>query len=147
MESFLDRANPIAIESNWTDEIKYLNSANDNISDEIMKIPKNTGGIYMFYIKGICLPFSERYIVYIGRCQYTDDQNINKRAKEYFKDTRPQIKKMFKFWKEYLYYRYYPDTDNNRIKSNEEMLIRAIKPEFNEDIPDKIEIQPTIKAF
>lgn len=41
------------------------------------------GGIYMFYIKGICLQFIEDYIVYIGRYKSTDNQNIRKRAKEY----------------------------------------------------------------
>ena len=106
----------------------------------------------MFYIKGICLPFIENYIIYIGRCKSTHKQNIKKRAKEYYTDDylkgkRQMIRSMFNHWKEYLYYRYYPDVDNERIDQNESILIRAILPPYNEVIPDKIDIQPTIPAF
>ena len=54
---------------------------------------------------------------------------------------------MFSRWKDHLYYRYYPDTDNERIKNNEIQLIRAILPQYNEVIPDQIEIQDSIPAF
>ena len=138
---------PILCEDNWQSEIKYLNSTNDGISDEIKEIPSDTGGIQLFFIKGITLPFFERHIVYIGRCHLSDSQNINKRAKEYFTDKRPKIKNMFKRWGQYIYYRYYPDTNNDMIDKNEVMLIRAIKPDFNEEIPDKLDYQPVTKAF
>ncbi len=46
-----------------------------------------------------------------------------------------------------IYYRYYPDTDNDTIDKNKIMLIRAIKPDFNEEIPDKLDFQPVKKAF
>ena len=115
-----DCNNPILCEDNWQSEIKYLNSTNDGISDDI---------------------------VYIGRCHLSDSQNINKRAKEYFTDKRPKIKNMFKRWGQYIYYRYYPDTNNDMIDKNEVMLIRAIKPDFNEEIPDKLDYQPVTKAF
>lgn len=139
--------NPIANEANWSKEIKYLNDTNDDISDDIKKIPNDTGGIYMFIIKGISLTFIEKYIVYIGRCQYTYDQNIRKRAKEYFKDNRDFIKYMFSHWNNYIYYRYFPDTDNNRIIENEELLLNAIWPPFNPIIPNRTEVQPTTNAF
>lgn len=93
------------------------------------------------------LPFIENYILYIGRCQYTDQQNIRKRAKEYYSDKRALISRMFHKWDKYLYYRYYPDVDNDRIKQNEVQLIRSILPYFNEDIPDNIEVRETIPAF
>lgn len=147
IENCPDYDNPILCEDNWQPEIKYLNPTNDGISDEIKAIPSNTGGIYLFFIKGITLPFMEKHIVYVGRCHYTDLQNINKRAKEYFTDKRPKIKNMFKRWGKYVYYRYFPDTNNNMIDKNEVMLIRAIKPDFNEDIPDKLDFQPIVKAF
>ena len=54
---------------------------------------------------------------------------------------------MFRKWKEHLYYRYYPDTDNELIRSNEVKLIRAIAPEYNEEIPNKIDIQESVPAF
>ena len=139
--------NPIRNIENWSKEIKYLNESNSAISNAIKKLPNNVGGIYMFYIKGINLPFIENYILYIGRCQYTGTQNIRKRAREYFKDKRDLIKAMFKLWGEHLYYRYFPDTDNEAIIQNEVQLIRAIVPYFNETIPDKIEIKPTVPAF
>lgn len=147
IENTVDSTNNIMAEQNWSSEIKYLNSSHSNISNAIKSIPNDKGGVYIFYIKGICLPFIENYILYIGRCKYTSSQNIRKRAKEYFSDERPMIKTMFKRWKEHLYYRYFPDTDNNNIDNNEIKLIRTILPPFNEVIPDKIEIQPTISAF
>lgn len=147
LEYTIDQNNPIANEANWSKEMKYLNDTNDDISDEIKNIPNNTGGIYMFFIKGLSLTFIEKYIVYIGRCQYTEDQNIRKRAKEYFKDDRDFIRSMFNHWKEYVYYRYYPDTDNERIIANEALLLNAIWPPFNPTIPSNIDVQPTINAF
>ena len=51
----VDESNPIADESNWSKEIKYLNETNDDISDDIKNIPNDTGGIYMFFLKGISL--------------------------------------------------------------------------------------------
>ena len=79
--------------------------------------------------------------------KHTINQNINKRANEYLKDERIEIKRMFRKWKEYLYYRYYPDTDNEKIRSNEVKLIRAKGPEYHEEIPDNIEIQDSVPAF
>ena len=140
--------NPIRDVQNWSSEIKYLNHSNDSISDEINNIPNNTGGIYMFFIKGINLPFIENYIIYIGRSRFTENQNIRKRAKEYFTDKkRPMIIKMFKHWKNHLYYRYYQDTDNRRISDNEIQLIRAILPPLNEVIPERLDVQQTQPAF
>ena len=139
--------NPIKNVSNWSHEIKYLNELNNDISDEIKTLPNTTGGIYIFYLKGLNLPFIENYILYIGRCQYADQQNIRKRAKEYYSDKRALISRMFHKWDKYLYYRYYPDVDNDRIKQNEVQLIRSILPYFNEDIPDNIEVRETIPAF
>ena len=141
--------NPIRNVDNWSDEIKYLNASNDDLSEGIKNLPNNTGGIYIFYIKGLNLSFIENYILYIARCQFTgtDRQHIRKRAREYYNDTRGLIVEMFSRWKDHLYYRYYPDTDNERIKNNEIQLIRAILPQYNEVIPDQIEIQDSIPAF
>lgn len=139
--------NPIRNVENWSAEIKYLNESNDDLSDEIKNLPNDTGGIYVFYVKGLNLSFMENYILYVGRCQFTGTQHIRKRAREYYKDTRDLIVEMFSRWKDYLYYRYYPDTDNDRIKNNEIQLIRAILPQYNEVIPDQIDICDSIPAF
>jgi hypothetical protein len=145
--SHVGQNNPIMNEDNWSSEIKYMNSTNENISTAIDDLPADTGGIYIFFIKGMNLPFIENYIVYIGRCRYTKNQNIRKRAKEYFLDERPMIKKMFRLWKNHLYYRYYSDKDNVAIDDNEVRLIQSVLPPFNEKIPDRIDIQKTVPAF
>lgn len=147
IENEVEANNSIRLHQNWSDEIKYLNDTNDNVSDSINMLPTNTGGIYIFYIKGLNLSFIENYIVYIGRCKITQNQNIRKRAKEYFSDNRPQITRLFKHWKQYIYYRYYPETNNDLIDSLETKLIRSILPPLNEKIPDRIEIQNTVPAF
>lgn len=134
----IDDNNPIKNEANWSKEIKYLNDTNSGISSEIKNIPKDTGGIYYFYIKGINLPFIENYILYIGRCQYTEHQNIRKRAMEYYNDSRILIQEMFNRWKEHLYYRYFPCKENEESCQDELILISAILPQYNEDIPEKI---------
>ena len=109
-------------------------------------------GIYMFFIQGPTLPFIERYIAYIGRAQFTDSQNIRKRANEYFPesqraDSRPKIANMFKHWKPYLYFQYFPCKDNSIIQRCEANLIHAIIPPFNDDIPDRIIVQNPQNAF
>lgn len=103
--NIINTENPIRNVDNWSDEIKYLNESNDDLSDDIKNLPNDTGGIYVFYIKGLNLSFIENYILYIGRCQFTETQHIRKRAREYYKDTRDLIVEMFSRWKEHLYYR------------------------------------------
>lgn len=131
----------------WSDEIKFLNATNDDLSDGIKRIPNNKGGIYIFYIKGVNLPFAENYILYIGRSQCTSFQNIRKRAREYLRPKRILIQDMFERWKPYIYYRYYLETDNDRIKQLESVLIRSIVPPFNEDIPNRIIVGVPTPAF
>lgn len=146
VDNKVDNDNPITQESNWSEEIKYYDG--DKVSQQIDRLPKDTGGIYMFYLKGINLPFIEKYIVYIGRCHYTKNtQYIRKRAKEYDSEKRPEIVRMKKHWKDYLYYRYFPETNNDQIDKDEVFLIRAIRPPFNSEIPDKIDVQVSTNAF
>lgn len=147
IDNKIDENNPITIEENWSKEIKYYEG--DVLSEDINNLPTNTGGVYVFYLKGINIPFIEKYIVYIGRCHYSNGtQYIRKRAKEYDSDnSRTDIIRMKKYWKEYLFYRYYPETNNDKIDEDERVLIRAIRPPFNSEIPDKIKVQKTTKAF
>ena len=74
-DNFVGEGNPIRNINNWSSEIKYI--VDGKLSDEIRNTPKDKGGIYMFYLKGINLPFSEYYILYIGRARLTDTENIN----------------------------------------------------------------------
>ncbi len=139
---------PIRDKNLWSDEMKYLNNTNSDISDEIKSLPTDTGGVYIFFLKGINLPFFENHILYIGRCRHTHAQNIRKRALEYFSDRdRSMIKKMFRLWSPYLFYRYFPNTNNDWIDKTEAILIRSILPPLNEKIPDKVHVQATVPAF
>lgn len=138
---------PLSKEENWSEEFKYFDSKGIDYSDEIKHLPTNTGGIYVFYLKGINLPFLENYILYVGRCHFTAHQNIRKRAKEYLSDSRALITFMRDQWRDYLYYRFSPDTNTRQIDQNEVCLIRSIAPFFNERIPDNIEIQTPVQAF
>jgi hypothetical protein len=147
-DNILPADDSIRDEKLWSIEIKYLNNDNSDISDDIKSLPTDTGGVYVFFLKGINLPFLENHILYIGRCKYTQAQNIRKRALEYFIDTkRVMIKKMFRLWSSHLFYRYFPNTDNDWIDKTEAILIRSILPPLNEKIPDKVNIQVTIPAF
>ena len=139
--------NPIRDINNWSREIKYL--VNGELSDDIRNIPPTTGGIYIFYLKGKSLPFMEYYILYVGRAKLTDTMNIQTRAIHYIYDrnSRVNIKMMFDLWGNDLYYRYYSDTDNETIERNEALLIRAIVPPYNLEIPKRIDVQPSTNAF
>lgn len=143
----LPNDSPLRNINNWSNEIHYFNNDNVTASNEIFQLPSDVGGLYVFYLKGPNLPFFENYILYIGRCHITEGQNLRKRALEYQNDKRSTIKQMMETWKENLYYRYYVDSDNDRIDNNEAFLIRAIAPYYNEQIPDSIDIQPTVNAF
>ena len=147
-DNTLPDGDPIRDEKLWSIEIKYLNHDNSGISDDIKSLPTDTGGVYIFFLKGINLPFFENHILYIGRCRYTEVQNIRKRAMEYFSDTkRAMIKRMFRLWSPYLFYRYFPNSNNDWIDKTEAILIRSILPPLNERIPDKVNIQATLPAF
>ena len=147
-DNILPTDDPIRDEKKWSVEFKYLNADNSDISNDIKSLPTDTGGLYIFFLKGINLPFFENHILYIGRCKYTRAQNIRKRALEYFTDVeRVMIRKMFRLWGTYLFYRYFPNTDNDWIAKTEALLIRAILPPLNEKIPDKVNVQATVPAF
>ena len=82
-DNILPTDDPIKDEKKWSVEFKYLNADNSDISNDIKSLPTDTGGLYIFFLKGINLPFFENHILYIGRCKYTRAQNIRKRARYY----------------------------------------------------------------
>lgn len=137
-------------EQSWSDYIKYLD-ADGNLSEELNQIPENEGGIYIFFIQGQTLPKMEMYPAYIGRALHTDDQNIQKRVKCYLRESkgnkRPKIIQLFESWKDFLYIKYFHTSDNSLIETGEKVLIRAILPPFNSDIPDRIIFKTPQKAF
>ena len=135
----------------WSDYIKYLDDEG-RVSKDLDILPNNAGGLYLFFIQGTTLPFSEKYLAYVGRAKYTDDENIRKRVKRYLwesnqKQCRPKIARLFRLWKDYLYIRFCSTTDNDLITAGESVLINAILPPFNSDLPEKICFKEPQKAF
>lgn len=135
----------------WSDYIKYLDERG-KVSKELNQLPSDTGGFYLFFIRGITLPSSEKYLAYIGRAYYTKSENLRKRVKRYlwestYKHGRPKIARLFKHWKKYLYIRYCSTDDNELIERGEASLIYAVLPPFNTDIPDKVVFKEPQKAF
>jgi hypothetical protein len=134
--------NDIVFDHNsWSEEIKFLDENETGVSNEIKTLPQDCGGIYIFFIKGVLLPYFETYIAYIGRAQFSDKQNLKIRCNAYYyeffkNDTRPKIERMIAKWGKYLYLRYYPSIDNNFIKKLEVKLINGILPPFNDEIPE-----------
>ena len=133
----------------WSGYIKYLNDKNQ-VSDEVKNLPNDYGGIYVFFIQGISLPF-ERYLAYVGRAQITEGESLRTRVLSYLPESkktngRIRIINLFKYWKDHLYIRYYKSKDNEFIKQTESALIKAILPPFNTDLTE-YKIKSPKKAF
>lgn len=135
---------------NWQ-KIKYLNDEGDDFDIAIDTVPNTHGGLYMFYVKCDILSGISEFPFYIGRAQYTDNQNLRKRVKEYFQhfyrnNERPKITRMFKYWAKELHLAYFVINDNTNIVDLEKQLINALLLPMNDEIPDQ-EIKQAIKAF
>lgn len=126
------------VNTRWN-EIKFLNSTNDKINTEINTlVPNDCGGIYIFTVHTKIIPEIHTYILYIGRVKKTNDQNLRKRIKEYYKDNRPKIMLMRETWGNDLYIKFLPLNDNSIIEKLEEELIRVIVPPCNDKYPGVI---------
>lgn len=136
----------------WSDEIRYLSANDRDISAGIKALPRNAGGIYLFFIKGNILPPFETYLAYIGRAQLSSTHSLWERCRKYYYEFfdeehgRPQITRLLGKWGPHLYLRYLALTDNEQIRRLEAELINAILPPFNEEIPDKI-VKQAVAAF
>lgn len=132
----------------WT-EIKYLNSSNDDYSDDVKNLPNKKGGIYMYIVKSPVIWGVTDYLVYVGRAQATQSHSLRVRCKKYFSEflrekERPLVTKMIKYYKDYLYLKYCTLDDNTTIVGLEAELINALLPPFNSDIPEKKVRQATL---
>lgn len=134
-----------SIDTCWN-EVKFLDDGNNNPHESMDSLPNDKGGIYVFIVKPNIIPDSHLYIFYIGRSLKTHSQNLRKRCSEYYKDSRPKISRMIRNWGKYLYIKYLPLDDNKTIEDLEKILINAILPPCNDEIPDK-EIRAAVKAF
>ena len=120
----------------------YIPVCNENAYLILSQMP----GLNNVYFLPIIIDNEKYYIISVLQIEKSI-LNRKKSKIEYFTDKRPKIRNLFKRWGQYVYYRYYPDTNNEAIDKNEVMLIRAIKPDFNEEIPDKLEPQLPTNAF
>lgn len=116
-------------------EIKFMNDTATSINEMIETVPTDKGGIYIFFLRPDIVPVVHKYILYVGRVQFTQHQNLRKRFREYVTDSRGDIEFMRETWGKDLYIRYLPLTDNELIKSLEKELIRIIVPPCNTDYP------------
>lgn len=141
----------IDISFNKWHSIKYLNDDGTAFNGAINDVPNNSGGLYLFYAKCHIIPGITEYPFYIGRAQFTENQNLRKRVKVYFQkyrleDERPKITKMFKYWANDLYLAFLPLETNEAIIDYEKRLINALLLPMNTEIPDK-EVRDATVAF
>lgn len=135
---------------NWT-KLKYLNVNADELNAEIENIPNDKGGLYMFYIKCEIISGITEFPLYVGRAQFTRNQNLKKRVKEYFQkfsknNERPKITTMFNYWASELHLAYIALNENDDIKDLEKQFINSLLLPMNTEIPDQ-EIRLAINAF
>jgi len=139
------------ISFNKWNSIKYLNNDTTGFHSDIVQVPNDKGGLYLFYAKCTIISGITEYPFYIGRAQLTNNQSLRKRVKSYFQkfsknNERPKIHRMFKYWSEVLYLAYLPLDDNEEIIDLEKQLINSLLFPMNDEIPDK-EVKDAVKAF
>lgn len=137
--------------SNWKD-FKFI--IDGKLNSEIENVDNTKGGIYCFYINSNIIHSAQKILVYIGRAQITEHQNLRKRIKEYYgyiihkdRDERPLIEELFSEYRNYLYCKYIELDDNEYIKKLEKELLKTLVPYANSDIPDGEVSSATRAAF
>ncbi len=137
---------------NWT-KIKYFQN-DGNKNDELLNIPNDKGGIYIYYIQPSMLPLDNYFcIMYVGRAHYgKGTQNLRKRINSYETEAkqkysgRVSIRNLFNRYRDYLYVMYVTVDGNNNIDRLEEELVKAIVPPANQDLFQK-ELKDEKKMF
>ena len=133
--------------TDWT-KIKYYNSDGTK-NDDLLSIPNDKGGIYIYYIQPEGVPVDNLFFVmYVGRAHYGEKtQNLRKRVNSYDREAnnpykgRPSIRSLFKRYKAYLYVMYVTVDGNDKIDQLEQELTVAINPPINSDL-----FHPSLKA-
>lgn len=134
---------------NWTTFKYYINSQKNNVS--ISKINNHTGGIYIFFVSPEVIPQNHRIIMYVGKAEYTNTQNLRKRIREYYgyappDHQRPKISNMLSEWGDYLYCSYLElNCSNQDIADIETELINTFLFPCNDKIPN-VNIAGAVKA-
>lgn len=132
-------------------ESKFLNEDCSDFSEEVKKMPNNSGGIYLFIIKSHIIKDVSEYLAYIGRAQFTKDHNLRVRCRRYLtqylnEDERPKITTLMHYFKNNLFIRYAKVDDNDLIIRLEADLINSLLPPFNDEVPEK-KIREAVNAF
>ncbi|MCH5250505.1 MAG: hypothetical protein J1E98_11250 [Lachnospiraceae bacterium] len=135
------------VSTGW-EKIKFLNEEGRIDNQDILKVPDNMGGVYVFLLQPDIIPNMHLYIMYIGRARRKTEFSLRKRCKAYLKDTRPQIAYMREVWGKNLYFYYLPLENDDTIDKVEKELIRVIIPPCNSQIPDQyVDVMPEENAF
>lgn len=135
------------VSTGW-DKIKFLSEDGKTINQDIINVPDNMGGIYLFLLKPNIIPEMHLYIMYIGRARRRKDFSLRKRCRDYLKDTRPNIAYMREQWGKDLYFYYLPLENDDTIEMVERELIRVIIPPCNSQVPDEyVHSMPNTNAF
>lgn len=124
-----------AIFSEWH-SIKFLNEDATQINQDIVQVPNDRGGVYMFLLRPDVIPGLHRYIMYIGRARRQKQFSLRKRCRAYLTDMRPKVATMRELWGKDLYFYYLPLDDDDFIDKTEKELLRVIIPPCNSDIPE-----------
>ena len=122
------------ISSEWQN-IKFLNEDGTKINEDIVNVPDDCGGVYLFLLKPDIITGLHRYIMYIGRARRGNSFSLRKRCRSYLNDTRPLIAYMRELWGKDLYFFYLPMDDDAFISKVEKELLRVIIPPCNTQIP------------
>jgi len=131
-------------------EIKFLNDAGDDVSEDVRHLTNRKGGLYFFVAKAKSFPYLAKYLMYIGKAEKSAQQNLRKRCNEYSPrkpQSRPKIKNLIEKWGPYLYLNYIELENNSEIKDLEAKLICSLVPPFNSAIPEDKEVRDAVNAF
>lgn len=117
--------------------IKYFGDGK-TLSKDIEKVPNDSGGIYIYVVENSVIPFSGKYIMYVGRARLTDNCNLRQRARSHFSqykrgEENDRMERVFDNWSDYVYLFYLQMGDNDFIDLAEKELINALTPPCNKD--------------
>jgi hypothetical protein len=117
---------------------------NGELNSDIELVDNSKGGIYIFYISPEIIPQRQRILMYVGRAQITQYENLRQRIRSYYTLfhggdcwKRQRIQDMFNCWEKYLYCSYIELTNNDLIIKTEAELINKLLPYCNSAIPDQ----------
>ena len=132
--------------------IKLISDPSGKFSENLVEVPNNYGGIYIYSIHPGIIPNCGSYVMYIGMASKTDHENLRTRIKQYQKETgasytRERLHRLFRKWGDYVYLHYLPvDASREEIAELEDRLIASLTPPCNAEIRVK-SVKTAVKAF